>query len=53
MSLVTLADGSNQKTESIVESAKISIGSYTDRLDLVALPLPGYDVILGMTWLYH
>ena len=52
-SVITLADGSTQKTESNVESAKVNIGTYTDRFDLVALPLPGYDVILGMTWLHH
>ena len=53
VSLVTLADGSKQKTVSNVDSAEVRIGSYTDRLNLVALPLPGYDVILGMTWLHH
>ena len=51
--LVTLADGSQVKSASTIESASLAIGSYTDALDLVALALPGYDVILGMSWFYH
>ena len=50
---VTLADGSTQTTGSMVQAAAVQICSYTDRLDLVTLPLTGYDVILGMPWLYH
>ena len=50
---VTLADGSTQTTGSMVQAASVRIGSYADRLDLVTLPLTGYDVILGMPWLYH
>ena len=50
---VTLADGSTQTTGSMVQAAAVRICSYTDRLDLVTLPLIGYDVILGMPWLYH
>lgn len=50
---VTLADGSTQTTGSMVQAAAVRIGSYSDRLDLVTLPLTGYDVILGMPWLYH
>ncbi len=50
---VTLADGSKQVTGSMVQAAAVRIGSYADRLDLVTLPLTGYDVILGMPWLYH
>ena len=50
---ITLADGSKQKAASIVKAAKIAIGSYTDQFDLVSLPLSGYDVILGMSWLYE
>ena len=51
--IVTLADGSQQTAAVFVPSASIVIGSYSDRLDLVALPLSGYDVILGMPWLHH
>lgn len=48
---VTLANGSRQEAASIVKSASLSIGSYHDTIDFVALPLVGYDIILGMTWL--
>ena len=51
--IVTLADGSQQTAAAFVPSAPVVIGSYSDRLDLVSLPLSGYDVILGMPWLYH
>ena len=51
--VITLADGSQQKAGSIVNAAVISIGSYTDILDFVSLPLAGYDIILGMPWLDH
>lgn len=50
---VVLADGSEQQTCSLLQAASLCIGSYTDSLDLVALPLSGYDVILGMPWLHH
>ena len=49
--LVSLADGSQHRSGSIVQSALVRIGTYEDRLSLVVLPLSGYDVILGMTWL--
>jgi len=52
-SVVTLADGSQRTTGSLIAGASIRIGSYSDKLDLVSLPLTGYDVILGMPWLYH
>ena len=51
--VITLADGSQQKAGSIMNAADIGIGSYTDTLDFVSLPLAGYDVILGMPWLDH
>ena len=51
--VVTLADGSTQTTGSMVPAAAVQIGSYADRVDFVSLPLAGYDVILGMPWLYH
>ena len=49
--LVSLADGSQHRSGSIVQSALVRIGTYEDRLSFVVLPLSGYDVILGMTWL--
>lgn len=51
--VITLADGSKQSAGSIVNAASLRIGSYTDQLDFVSLPLVGYDVILGMPWLDH
>ena len=50
---VTLADGSKQSAGTVIPSARIVIGSYSDTLDLVSLPLSGYDVILGMSWFHH
>jgi RNase H-like domain found in reverse transcriptase/Reverse transcriptase (RNA-dependent DNA polymerase)/Integrase zinc binding domain/Retroviral aspartyl protease/Integrase core domain/Chromo (CHRromatin Organisation MOdifier) domain len=48
---VTLANGSKQKVGALVRSAKVRVGSYTDAVDFVSLPLVGYDAILGMSWL--
>ena len=50
---VTLADGTQQSAGSVVRSAAVRIGSYTDTLDLTVTALKGYDVILGMPWLEH
>ena len=52
-SRVELADGSVHHAISGVPAAPVVLGSYTDSLDLVALPLTGYDAILGMSWLWH
>jgi len=52
-SIITLADGSRQSSVAFVQAATIGIGSYSDTLDFVSLPLSGYDVILGMTWFHH
>ena len=51
--VITLADGSQQESVALVEAASVGIGSYSDTLDFVSLPLSGYDVILGMTWFHH
>ena len=48
---VTLADGSQQAAGSTVPSVPVSVNSYSDHIDLVSLPLAGYDIILGMPWL--
>ena len=51
--IVQLADGSQYAAGSYASSVAMSLGSYTDRVDLVSLPLEGYDVILGMAWLHQ
>jgi len=48
---VVFADGSKQTASALVSSVPISIATYADRLDLASIPLSGYDIILGMTWL--
>lgn len=49
--VVRLADGSQQQTSALVSKAPVRIGAYQDHFDLVALPLSGYDAIIGMPWL--
>ena len=51
--VITLADGSQQRTGALVRGAKLEVGSYTDSLNFVAVPLAGYDAILGMSWLHE
>ena len=51
--VVLLADGSEQKTSALVPQATVKVNSYIDKFDLVALPLSGYDAIIGMPWLDH
>ena len=48
---VCLADGHTTQSEGIVESVRLRIASYEERLDLIVTDLQGYDVILGMAWL--
>lgn len=49
---VTLANGHAQESSGVVAAARIRIDTYSDRFDLTATELSGYDVILGMSWLY-
>lgn len=49
---VQMANGHLQPADGVYR-ARLSIGSYRDRLDLTATTLEGYDVILGMPWLYQ
>jgi hypothetical protein len=49
--IVTLANGTKEPTGRYLKAASIVIGSYTEEVDLVAIPLPGFDVIIGMPWL--
>lgn len=48
---INLADGSCRAATELLSNAPVSISSYSDTIDLVALPLGGFDVILGMPWL--
>jgi len=50
-SRVTLADGSQQSAVGVLKGVELHLQSYSTSLDLVAIPLSGYDVILGMPWL--
>ena len=49
--VINLADGHKQYTNVNVPHVKLNLQSYTDDLTLTAIPLKGYDVILGMPWL--
>src|SRR4051794_34563394 len=48
---ITLADGSKCVSTQILSFAPVHLDSYTDTIDLITLPLNGYDAILGMNWL--
>ena len=48
---IRLADGSCHAATSVVPRAALCIATYSDEVDLVCLPLAGFDVILGMPWL--
>ena len=50
-SRVTLADGSQQSAMGVLKGVELHLQSYSTSLELVAIPLSGYDVILGMPWL--
>jgi len=52
--IVTLATGANESSSRVVAKAPIVLESYKGNIDLMVLPLAGYDAILGMQWLkYH
>lgn len=48
---VTLADGSQQAATTLLPSASLTLSTYTCKLDLMTIPLSGFDIILGMPWL--
>ena len=48
---VTLADGSRQAAMGVLPNADVTLATYQDCISFVALPLAGYDFILGMPWL--
>ena len=49
--VVTLADGTEQRTAAMVKQADLSVAHYKGHEDLIVLPLQQYDCILGMPWL--
>jgi hypothetical protein len=52
-SLIKLADGREQPAAGLLPAAPITIGHYSDQIDLTVTDLSGYDIILGMSWLHH
>lgn len=48
---ITLADGSQQRAHGLLKDASLVLDTYLDRISFIALPLSGYDCILGMSWL--
>ena len=48
---VSLADGSTFDCDTVVSNAATKLGRYYDRLTFRVMPLEGYDVILGSSWL--
>jgi hypothetical protein len=50
---IRLANGFMQPAGSFLKAASVHIGSYTEEIDFVAIPLVGYDAIIGMPWLVH
>lgn len=51
--VVVLADGTRHPCNGLVQGAQNSVGPYEDRIDLRAIALGKYDVVLGMPWLSH
>jgi hypothetical protein len=49
--VVMLADGRQHVCNQVVKDALINVGAYSDKLDLRAIPLEKFDVVLGMPWL--
>src|SRR6185312_6252400 len=51
--LIKLADGREQPAAGLLAAAPVTVGSYSDTIDLTITDLSGYDIILGMSWLHH
>ena len=51
--LVTLADGTQQKSNGYVSQVPLVIDSYHDKVNFIITELDGCDFILGMPWLKH
>jgi hypothetical protein len=50
-SKVILADGSAATATGVLSASPLRISSYHIPVDLISVPLSGYDAILGMSWL--
>ena len=50
-SKVILADGSAATATGVLSASPLRISSYQLPVDLISVPLSGYDAILGMSWL--
>ena len=50
-SKVILADGSAATATGVLSASPLRISSYHLPVDLISVPLSGYDAILGMSWL--
>ena len=48
---VELATGVRAEARHVAVGVSVRIGSYSDQLSFVEVPLKGCDAILGMTWL--
>lgn len=48
---ITLADGSQQQSLRVLPAASLCFSTYATQMDLMSLPLGGFDLILGMPWL--
>ena len=48
---VELATGVRTEAQHVAVGVSIQIGSYSDQLSFVEVPLKGCDAILGMAWL--
>ena len=48
---VELATGVKTEARHVAVGVSVRIGSYSDQLSFVEVPLKGCDAILGMTWL--
>ena len=48
---ITLGDGSQRSTSLITRPLGVRVGTYTDSIPFVVVPLAGCDAVLGMPWL--
>lgn len=48
---VTMADGTSSQCSGFLSKTPLKIGPYRAKLRLGAIPLQGYDIVLGKSWL--